>query len=136
MKETQEIKKADGEQQTLPFEPPLEERVVADTDVPDIETLRSENEELKLSLRLREARDEIESALKAAGARSPELLFSVAKDSLKFGENGRVENAQAIVSELKQKFPEQFCHARAPSIDGGAGTQNGNAPLSKEALSR
>ena len=47
-------------------------------------------------------------------------MFDAAKDSLQFGEDGRLENGQAIVSELKRKFPEQFGgFAAQPSIDRG-----------------
>jgi hypothetical protein len=136
MKDIQETIQIDPDQQVLPFDPPLEERPVSDDDVPEIEALRAENEDLKFSLKLNEARAEIADALKAAGARSPGLLFSAAKDSLEFDDNGGVTNTEAIVGELKQRFPEQFTQASLPSIDGGAGTQNGNSGLSKEALSR
>ena len=57
-------------------------------------------------------------------------------DSLEFDDDGRVANTVSIVGELKQRFPEQFTQTRLPSIDGGAGTQNGDSGLSKEALSR
>ena len=99
--------------------------------------LQAENDELKKSLRLRDARDEITAALKKAGARSPELLFSAARESLQFDAEGRVANAAALVERLQKTFPEQFgFDAPAGSIDGGAGKNSDANYLTKEKLSR
>ena len=121
-----------NEQILLPFDPPLEERP-AD----EIVALRAENEALRSAARVREARDRMTASLAAAGARSPELLFEAAKDLIQFGEDGSPQNAEALVADLKRRFPEQFgAFSPQPSIDGGAGA-GGTAPaLTKEALAR
>jgi len=101
------------------------------------DALQTENEELKKSLRLRDARDEITAALKKAGARSPELLFNSAKESLQFDDEGKVTNSTALVERLQGKFPEQFgFEAPAGSIDGGAGKNADTNYLTKEKLSK
>jgi hypothetical protein len=125
------------EQPMLPVDPPI----IFETDPPEpdpIDVLRAENEELKASIRMRDAREEITASLRSAGARSPELMFDAAKGSIQFGEDGGVENAAALVGELRRKFPEQFgTHVfRHPSVDGGAGTHASPNILTKEALAK
>ena len=120
------------EQILLPFDPPLEEKP-AD----EIAALRAENETLRSAARLRDAHDRMTASLAAAGARSPELLFEAAKDSIQFGEDGSPQNAEALIADLKRRYPEQFGGlARQPSIDGGAGSAGSMPALSKAALSR
>lgn len=133
MKETQITDNENNGQLMLPLDPPLEETPA--TEAVDVDALRAENERLRTAVRLRDARDQIAESLKATGARSPELLFEVAKDSLQFGDDGSVQNAEAIVAELKRKFPEQFGHPTPPSINGGAGSARVN-PLTKDALAQ
>ena len=118
-----------GEQLVLPFDPPLDERA-STTD------LTAENERLKASIRLRDARDALTAELKEAGARSPDLLFEAAKGDLQFGEDGEVQNAAAIFAMLKRDFPEQFGRPPAVSIDAGAGVANKTPPLTREALAQ
>jgi hypothetical protein len=122
-----------NEQQALPFDPPP-------ADSPAITALTAENEELKQTIRLREARDAIVRCLTAAGARSPQLLFDSVTEKLQFDENGEVRNAEALVGMLKQSYPEQFIRiadsqpAGPISIDGGAGVGQPATPLTREAL--
>jgi hypothetical protein len=98
---------------------------------------QAETEELKKTLQLRDAREEMTAALTKAGARSPELLFSSVKESLQFDGEGKVANAAALVEQLKKSFPEQFGVERpSGSIDGGAGARNEPAYLTKEKLAR
>jgi hypothetical protein len=98
-------------------------------------TGQAETNELRKSLQLRDARDEITAALSKAGARSPELLFNSAKDSLQFDGEGKVTNAAALVEQMKRSFPEQFGVERPGSIDGGTGRNNDTGYLTKEKLS-
>ena len=124
-----------NEQLLLPFDPPLEQRSPDETDR-EIADLRAQNDELRLQLRQRESRDLVTQAMRSAGARSPELLYEAARSSLQFGEDGSLENAEAVVSEMKSKFPEQFGEPVPRSIDGGAGRGPSSATLTKEALSK
>lgn len=94
----------------------------------------TEAEDLRNTLRLRDARDEVTAALGKAGARSPGLLFNSAKDSLQFDGDGKVSNAAALVEQLKRSFPEQFGAGAPSSIDGGAGRTNEAGYLTKEKL--
>lgn len=104
---------------------------------PEIEKLRTENTALQTAMRLRDARDELSRSLAEAGARSPELLFAAAKDDLQFSEGGRLQNAAALVENLKRNFPDQFGIQKPDrSIDGGAGTLASSHSLSAEGLSK
>src|SRR6185369_509205 len=55
-----------------------------------IEPLRAENEQLREMMKIRDAKDEMTDVLRAAGARSPGLLFTYAVDDLQFDEQVRV----------------------------------------------
>jgi len=134
MNENTENKPTEETQLLLPFEPPLKEAPTKPGAV-DVDVLRAENEQLRTAVRLRDARDQIAGVLRAAGARSPRLLFESAKDSLQFGDDGSVQNAEAIVADLRRKFPEQFGDPRPSSIDGGAGAARVTL-LTKEALAK
>jgi hypothetical protein len=121
------------EQPMLPFDPPLEPVPPE----PDVERLIAENESLKQAARMRDARDQISALLRSAGARSPELMFEAAKNDMQFADDGTVANAEALVGQLKAKFPEQFgAFTPQPTIDGGAGSRQASATLTKETLSR
>jgi hypothetical protein len=121
------------EQPMLPFDPPHE--VVPQT--PDFAALIAENESLKRAARERDARDQISALLRSAGARSPELMFEAAKGDLQFSEDGSLANAEALIGQLKLKFPEQFgSFSPQPTIDGGAGSLQASATLTKETLAR
>jgi hypothetical protein len=77
------------------------------------------------------------AALTKAGARSPELLFNSAKESLQFDGEGKAANTAALVEQLKKSFPEQFGVERpSGSIDGGAGAGSETSYLTKEKLAR
>lgn len=98
---------------------------------------QAETEELKTTLRMRDAREEMTAAFQKAGARSPELLFNSAKESLQFDGEGKAANTAALVEQLKKSFPEQFGVERpSGSIDGGAGAGSETAYLTKEKLAR
>lgn len=100
-------------------------------------TAQAETEELKKTLQMRDAREEITAALNKAGARSPDLLFNSAKDSLQFDGEGKAVNTLALVEQLKKSFPEQFGVERpSGSIDGGAGASGGAGYLTKEKLAK
>ncbi len=92
-------------------------------DADDLTQLRTENEKLKAAILLGEAHRQITGELAAAGARSPELLFTSVRDELQFADDGKLINPAAIVGKLKADFPEQFGKDRvAESIDAGSGT--------------
>ena len=103
----------------------------------EIEKLRTENTALQNSLRMRDARDELKRSLIEAGARSPDLLFAAAKDGLQFSDEGKLQNAAALIGHLKLTFPDQFGFQKPEaSIDGGAGTLLSAQPLTAASLSK
>ena len=102
----------------------------------ETERLRAENDNLKMSLLMRDAREELVKALEKAGARSPLLLFDSAKGDLQFADDGQLINAAAILQHLKNAHPEQFGFEKPTgSVEGGAGNGVSNY-LTKEALAR
>lgn len=111
----------------------------SDINQPDSEAelLRAENETLRRSLQMREARDAVIETLTSMGADSPDLLFAAIKDELQFDADGSVANAAAIVQHLRKTYPNQFGTRRShASIDGGAGLSTKANPISAESLAR
>ena len=74
----------------------------------ELTSLRTENNELKHHLRLRNARDQLTRTLASENARSPELLFEAASARLVFDDDGQLTNLSDIVTDIKARFPEQF----------------------------
>jgi len=127
------------EENTTQDAPPPGDAVVTEENAFDTEAfarLQTENEELKATIRLGEARRQITGELAKAGARSPGLLFESVKGDLQFADDGTFENGGALVERLKKGFPEQFGPDRTTSsIDAGAGRVSAPA-LTKEALAK
>lgn len=83
-----------------------------------------------------EARSLLTEAFREAKARSPELLVRIAENSMQFGEEGELQNTEAILREMRQSFPEQFHTEPKPAgIDGGAGSGTVK-PLTREMLAK
>jgi len=123
-----------------PMLPGMEEipavRTGSDSDrVPTTTELAAENDRLKAEIHMRTAVYDIESRLTKAGARSPKLLATQAKESFQFSDNGELANAEAVIDHLKRSFPEQFTPDPPPSIDASAG-RTVRPTLTKEALAR
>jgi len=106
-----------------------------ETNTDTLAALQAENEQLKATIRLSEAHRQITGELTKAGARSPELLFDLVKGDLQFGTHGDLQNAAALIGELKRSFPEQFGTHTPAGIDAGAGRQQPPA-LSRDALAK
>jgi len=101
----------------------------------EIARLSAENAALRDAVRLGSARETVTAGLAAAGARSPLLLFEHVRGDLQFADDGSLQNAEAVVGLMRQRFPEQFGPASPPSIDAGAG-RAAAVPLTKEALAK
>jgi len=102
----------------------------------EAQQLRAENETLKQVLRMRDARAALTDELKTAGARSPQLLFDSVQAEIQFDADGVPLNVAAIAANLKQKFPEQFGPDSPMSIDAGAGRNDQNNFLTRDALAK
>jgi hypothetical protein len=103
----------------------------------ELDELRRENEELKQNMRLRTAREQMIAELKAAGARSPGLMFDSVTADVQYDDAGEPINIAALVANLKAKFPEQFGNdTPAGSIDAGAGSGARPNFLTPETLAR
>lgn len=98
----------------------------------ELQRLTDENAELRKTLGVERAKRLMTTELTAAGARSPELLFSSVSGEIEFDEQGEPANTATLVANLKAKHPEQF-GTLAPPIDAGAGSQAKPA-LTRESL--
>ena len=83
------------------------------------ERLKAENEELKGSLRIRDAKDDFQAAI-GKTAKSANLLFSAAQNLFEFSATGKVTNMADVIKQLKADYPEQF-EVNSGSADGGTG---------------
>lgn len=67
----------------------------------------------------------------------PELLFELARGLEQIDETGELDNAAAIVREIKKRYPDKF-RAGSPAavgINGGAGTVAAT-PLTRDMLAK
>lgn len=121
-----------------PIQAPAPEPSPPAADPDSLHDLRTENEQLRATLRLRDARDQITTALASVGARSPELLFEASKESLRFDDEGRPRGIDSLLKSLRTKYPEQFGSDTVipPSINAGSGMAPTGPPLTKEALAK
>lgn len=105
-------------------------------DLTELERLKKENADLQAANRLRDAKDEVVAALKAAGNNSPELAFAAIKDGLQFDEKtGKLINSKDLIDGFKASYPDQFGTPKPEDgINGGAGQQQGGTKLTKESL--
>ena len=75
--------------------------------------LRAENAQLREMMKIRDAKDEMTEILRAAGARSPGLLFAYAVGDLQFDAEGRVENwrlwLRNSVGHFRSNSGEMWC---------------------------
>lgn len=102
----------------------------------ETDRLRTENETLKTTIKMRNAREQMTRSLVKAGAVSPDLLFDSATARLQFDADGNLINEAALLDHLRKMLPEQFRTERSHgSIDGGAG-RGVSTYLTKEALAK
>jgi hypothetical protein len=93
-------------------------------------------EQTEETIKTAEAKTRLTESFREANARSPELMVRIAENSMQLDENGELQNAEAILHEFKQSFPEQFSEQTKPvGIDGGAGSATFK-PLTREILAK
>lgn len=107
----------------------------ADKDLSELDRIKKENEDLKAANRLRDARDEVTTALGKLSAKSPDLIWEALKGRLEFDEKGGIKNLDTLINSFKESYPEQFgVEKPSETIDGGAGGGNAGMALTKEKL--
>lgn len=107
----------------------------AEKDLSDLEKANNRLKELEEQIRLRDAKESGLDALKAAGARSPELMWEVLRGRLEFDDKGNAKNLDALVASFKTTYAEQFgIEKPGETIDGGAGQPGTGTKLTKEKL--
>lgn len=107
-------------------------------DLSELEKAQKRIQELESSNRLRDAKDSVVEALKKAGARSPDLIWKALQGEIEFDDKGGLKNLDALVSNYKTDFADQFGEPKPDTtIDGGAG--QGGQPgtkLTEEAIKK
>lgn len=89
---------------------------------------RKRAEAAEAQLRVRDARDAVETAAKTAGFTNPAKIYRLVKDELSFDDSGKPENVKDLIAIAKRDFPEELSTAKGNgSADGGAGTRTGAA---------
>lgn len=107
----------------------------AEKDLTELERYKKENEELKASERLRNAKEEVVEALKKAGSKAADLAFEAIQGKLKFDDAGKLLNSKDLIDGLKTSYPDQFgVEAPAGGIEGGAGQKDTSTKLTAEKL--
>ena len=120
-----------------PTPPAGEAEVAQPAENETITKMQAEIGELRSQLRAASTRAAIVEKLRAAGARSPELLVAAAAERLQFADDGSAGNAAAVVDALRSEMPEQFAApASASQIDAGSGVAAAPRPLTREALAK
>jgi len=86
------------------------------------ERLQLELDETKRENLMIKAEKDVVEALKAAGAKTPQLLFEAKKGALEF-KDGKLTNLTEVVASLKLTYADQFGEEKpAQSIDAGTGS--------------
>src|SRR6185437_9057446 len=85
---------------------------------------RKRAEDAESQLRVRDARDAVESAAKAAGFANPSKIYRLIKDELSFGDDGKPDNVKDLITIAKKDFPEELGSKAGGSADGGAGANS------------
>ncbi len=78
-----------------------------------------------------------ETGVPATPSQPPELLFELARGLEQMDETGELDNAAAIVREIKKRYPAEF-RAGSPAavgINGGAGMVAA-VPLTRDVLAK
>lgn len=94
-------------------------------DSAEVTEARKRAETAEAQLRIRDARDAVESAAKTAGFSNPAKIYRLLKDDLSFDESGKPENVKDLITIAKRDFPEELEQKANGSADGGAGGRAG-----------
>ncbi|HWP55460.1 MAG TPA: hypothetical protein VN476_15130, partial [Pyrinomonadaceae bacterium] len=92
-----------------------------DEEAPEVAEARKRAETAEAALRVRDARDAVESAAKTAGFGNPAKIYRLVKDDLSFDEAGKPDNVKDLITIAKRDFPEELKEKANGSADGGAG---------------
>jgi hypothetical protein len=86
---------------------------------------RKRADKLEADLRVRDARDAVETAAKTAGFANPAKIYRLVKDDLSFDDSGKADNVKDLIAIAKRDFPEELSQKGNGSADGGAGGRAG-----------
>jgi hypothetical protein len=92
---------------------------------PELIEARKRAEKAEADLRVRDARDAVETAAKGAGFSNPSKIYRLLRDDLSFDDSGKPENVKDLIAIAKRDFPEELAQKSNGSADGGAGARSG-----------
>jgi hypothetical protein len=101
-----------------------------DGEAPEVAEARKRAEAAEAQLRVRDARDAVESAAKTAGFQNPRKIYRLIKDDLSFDDAGKPDNVKDLITIAKRDFPEELGSKGNGSADGGAGGGGGERAAS------
>lgn len=102
----------------------------------DAEKKDAEIIDLKNTIRLRDAKDEVVAALTKEGAKGTDLMWKAIKGEIEFDEKtGKATNLKELIKDLKADYPDSFGEPKpTEGIDGGKGQDQNTGTLTKEKL--
>lgn len=112
------------------------ETAVAQPEARPYDSLKAENESLKLQLQLKNARDLSVEKLRSLGAHSPTLIFDAIAPSIRFDDDGAPKDLNLLIDKLLREHPEQFSAQYAPTAPDGMNVRMQTPTLTRETLSQ
>ncbi|MEO6588883.1 MAG: hypothetical protein ABIP06_06095 [Pyrinomonadaceae bacterium] len=100
-----------------------------DKDLPELEKLRTQNEEITKKLRERDVTDSFTATAMSAGAKNIDRLLKIYRADLIVAEDGSIENLTDILATARNDFPEFFSKG---SADAGAGKSETKLTLDQQ----
>lgn len=112
------------------------EKEKARAELTDAEKKDAEIIDLKNTIRLRDAKDEVVAALTKEGAKGTDLMWKAIKGEIEFDDKtGKPTNLKDLIKDLKADYPDSFGEPKpTEGIDAGKGQDKNTGTLTKEKL--
>lgn len=81
--------------------------------------LKSRAESAETELRNLRTKDAFSESASKAKAKNPQKLYSLVRERIELGEDGKPKDLSKLIESVKKEFPEEF-GAAGTSVDGGA----------------
>ena len=101
-------------------------------DLPEVERLKKENQELAQKTRERDTADTFTAAAEAFGAKNVARLLKIYRADLEIGDDGAIENLDAVLTAAKNDLPEFFPSKTPGSADAAEGKTGAKLTLEQQ----
>lgn len=81
--------------------------------------LKTKAESAEIELRNLRTKDAFTESASKAKAKNPAKLYSLVRERIEFGDDGKPKDLSKLIETVKKEFPEEF-GAAGTSVDGGA----------------